>query len=353
MKDFSARSALRLMSHVLLFVLSAFVLNCLIFPAKTYAAATTKTLYPTADALVYSGEPNTNYGYMNVLEVGYTSSTGVTRYSFVKFDVSSIPSNATITDAHFRNNVKLCESTMTPNLLYTGQVKSSWTESTITWKTMPSFTVGNSRGGTCDNVTWWGFDVKTIVQNWVSGQQNYGLVLMSNSTTSFLRRFYSREASSTVRPQLSVTYTVPIPSVTLPGHTTTDTTTPSGSNPTGSNPTGTNPTGSNPTGTNPTDPGTTIDTPLGPVDTETFPFYTPFVGTVLTTYFPCLAAICCCLPLLLLLLIIILLARRGSNKQQTQQQAPVVVVVQPQANGTLEQSEITKVSDAVIASKKK
>ena len=72
-------------------------------PEKARGAEFILDLYPVADALVYSGEESTNYGSMSSLEVAYSTTTTHGRYSFVRFDISSIPANATIVSARFRS----------------------------------------------------------------------------------------------------------------------------------------------------------------------------------------------------------------------------------------------------------
>jgi len=100
----------------------------------------TLTLYPIADAYVNSASPNTNYGGEKNL---YVSSNSEFNYTYVMFDLSSIPSDANIISANLslylagtggsiygwpadRIGVYYCSD-------------SSWTESKITWNDRPSF----------------------------------------------------------------------------------------------------------------------------------------------------------------------------------------------------------------------
>ncbi|MDD3661980.1 MAG: DNRLRE domain-containing protein [Candidatus Dojkabacteria bacterium] len=311
-------------------------------PEKARGAEFILDLYPVADALVYSGEESTNYGSMSSLEVAYSTTTTHGRYSFVRFDISSIPANATIVSARFRSNLVLCEGDMSPNEIRTGQVTSNWAEGTVTWKTMPSFTAGPARQAGCDSGLWWGFEVKNIVDNWLTGENNYGLVLYSTATTGYMRRFNSRESGDiSGQPQLNIKYSLPdvsgdtpdtddegdIPDRGTPADHSEPTGNVPGSDPGESPDDGSAPTGRTPVpndGSAPLDPDMLIQE-LEDLDDESFgfPILSPFLES--TVFSPCMLLMCCCLVPLLLLIILILLVvkkKRGQDAPPVTEQKP-------------------------------
>ncbi len=286
---------------------------------NAYALAQSTTLTAVADAVVYSGEENTNYGSLEIIEVGYSAGTGHFRESYIKFDLSSIPSNATVTSASFKNHMKYCEGDLT--YIRTGQVTTNWVERLVTWKTKPSFTAGPTRSGACDNVEWWSFSVNQIVQNWINGQANYGFIIYSQTAASHLRSFDSSEYGGTAnQPQLTIDYTIPDePPVADPGDGNGDVVPD-------------NPDADNPGGENPADPAVPDDGAANPDDAnpqdwlpedlidENGDFYfdvfaTPF-GFLGGGIFNCIVLICCCLLLLLLLLLLILILKKRKAKKE-------------------------------------
>ncbi len=100
----------------------------------------TRTLYPIADAHVNSASPDTNYGGEKKL---YVSSNSEFNYTYVMFDLSSIPSDANIISA----NLSLYLASTGGNIYGWPADKigvyycsdSSWTESKITWNNKPGF----------------------------------------------------------------------------------------------------------------------------------------------------------------------------------------------------------------------
>ncbi len=176
---------------------------------------TTITLSPpTDDAYCDGANPDTNYGSSTDLYAGdYTNPYNTT----IRFDVSSIPNDATITQAllclysHGRNYW-----TAGIDFLEIHRITSSWDESTITYNTFPSYSdpVYRKLNATTGWNTW---DIKEIVQGWVNGSYaNYGVYIGRDFTNSGdgsgWHIFYSKESGYTeFHPQLNVTYTTNIP----------------------------------------------------------------------------------------------------------------------------------------------
>jgi hypothetical protein len=145
--------------------------------------------------------------------VDYTSPA--TARTFARFDLSSIPSSATVSEATLRLFYDGCD--FGPDEVDVGiyKVKSSWTESTLSWNTQPSF-VGIAEdvmslacaGATGVYVEW---DITDLVQDWVSGSaSNRGVVVKAAAEVGeggrLLAEFVSREGATGERPQLVVSY---------------------------------------------------------------------------------------------------------------------------------------------------
>jgi hypothetical protein len=150
------------------------------------------------DASIWSIGTNDNYSSRHSLHA-YTwtnnSSLSVIR-SFVEFDFSLIPSNATILSAdlslYFNPNDSFSFDTHKgDNVLHIQRVLNSWTENGITWNNQPSTTtinqvVLNSTGGTTQNYL--DIDVKDMVSDiFSSSNGNNGFMLRMENETDFFR----------------------------------------------------------------------------------------------------------------------------------------------------------------------
>lgn len=187
--------------------------SCIVFALAIVTVNTVKgqctgsvTLAPTGDATTYSNS-YTNVGTSKYLEVGMNS---VTRNSYLKFDVSTIPKGAIIVSANLTLSVVSGGAGTTGNnsaTIYTAE--SAWTETGIVAASNVSFgsSVGTIPAGTTDQTV----DIKGVVGAWVNNQYyiNRGLVVKPNNNASNYT-FGSREhATVSKRPKLVVTFTVP------------------------------------------------------------------------------------------------------------------------------------------------
>jgi hypothetical protein len=135
-------------------------------------------------------------------------SVGSQERSFVKFDLSPLPSGATITAA----TITLCRTNgsggaRTHELR---SVTSTWTETGLTWNNQPTF--AGSAGATLAVPSSAGCasaDVRTDVQAWMLAAPNFGWRITDLvEATAPQVDWATRENSSTSdRPSLSVTYT--------------------------------------------------------------------------------------------------------------------------------------------------
>jgi hypothetical protein len=175
---------------------------------------TTITLYPTDDSWVNELYPNDNYGADDNLIVMDYSSTIVR--SYLRFDVSVIPVNATIFDARFSLFFWSWDDAVTSDIgVY--RVYGLWNEGTITWNNQPGFASfyedAIGLGPATNSYESW--NVTALTQGWVSGiVPNFGVVvkccLETGGNPAKMKIFRSKEwIVITERPKLTITYNTP------------------------------------------------------------------------------------------------------------------------------------------------
>ncbi len=182
------------------------------------ALADTVAFTSTADSWLSSRSGETgNHGSDTELRI-----MAGNRYPLVMFDLSSIPSEATITSARMRTYVST--SFVSGGTVDAHRITSTWTESGVTWSSRPSYS-GTATSSISVTGTGWTpyWDVTSDVLAFRSGTYtNYGWWLKDNPDTfgygSYFR-CWSRDYTTdpTLRPQLEVTYTTgpSAPTVTL------------------------------------------------------------------------------------------------------------------------------------------
>ncbi len=161
----------------------------------------TTTIYSVADAYVNSSSPDTNYGDMDYI---YVKKNSEQRFTYVKFDLSSIPSDANI----ISTKLKLY---LTDIGGYTGNINTyycsnnSWTELEVTWNNKPDFsseaTDENYFGMIVFVNRYYSWDVTADIQEALS-QGNLTEVITRKS--SGYAKFQSKEGAH--KPKLEVEY---------------------------------------------------------------------------------------------------------------------------------------------------
>lgn len=172
--------------------------------AAAIGAGTTVILAPSEDSEVLEITPVDNYGTQAALSVGIQVGTSYHMESFARWDLSSIPTSATIQSAVATFQIPSIANPGTTRAVGCRIVGSSWSEQFITWSNRPSAgsLIGTSSVTTSSDVAT--FDLTATVQGWVSGSApNYGIVLQGVQDEV---SFGSRESSVTWRPSLAVVY---------------------------------------------------------------------------------------------------------------------------------------------------
>lgn len=176
-------------------------------------AATSVTLYSTADTQVFEGAKTTSYGSAGSWTIGEDEFTQDFR-SFVQFSLASIPAGSTIHSASLEARLQ-SSSGLSSLGIEVRQVTSAWaTSPSINWNTQPSFSgsasastaVGSSIG------SFYQWDVTTLVSAMVSGgTTNYGFALLAPSVSGATSRTFASANATTIgeRPRLVVSYSAP------------------------------------------------------------------------------------------------------------------------------------------------
>lgn len=121
--------------------------------------------------------------------------------SFIKFDISGIPSTATISNATLRLYVTGWTSAG-GRVIAAAHPASSWSENAVTWNNMPGIGDGITTFSPT-GIGWVSVDITQAVREWVSGTRtNNGLALVTSNSIVW---FGSRENSGR-SPTVSVIY---------------------------------------------------------------------------------------------------------------------------------------------------
>ncbi|OGC48237.1 hypothetical protein A3F07_04845 [candidate division WWE3 bacterium RIFCSPHIGHO2_12_FULL_38_15] len=174
--------------------------------------ATTKTFKSVQDASVRSKETSNNVNGI-ALEVAYDDAIfGLSkdiRRSYVKFDLSSIPDNATVNSAKLRLYQKshmLTDNSITVDIV---RLIGDWNETGVTWANKPGNYAPTVSKSVSEGATWVEWTITNTVKGWVDGTYpNKGLEISGKEQASdYLLTFSSREGDKD--PELVVNYDVP------------------------------------------------------------------------------------------------------------------------------------------------
>ncbi len=127
------------------------------------------------DAMISSEKGDNNYGASTVALVGPASGSGVDRFhALFRFDISSIPVNATITSA----TVALSQIAATPGTWNAHLITAPWDEATVTWNSFAgafNATTFKSANTATQSVV---FNIAPQLQAWVNGSvPNLGFMI--------------------------------------------------------------------------------------------------------------------------------------------------------------------------------
>jgi len=180
-----------------------------------FVSATENTIkiYPMDDAYVKSTEPDENYGSWYSLYVGTYWKDNANERAYLKFDLSSIPTNARIISATLHAYTYKGAYSVPVNISVYEVTDDSWTEGTITWNNKPleGNLLDKDLIGT-EGEHWSVWDVTDFVKNEFSGDKVVSFVLISDAeglkTESI--GYSSKETTySGQEPYLKLVYEIP------------------------------------------------------------------------------------------------------------------------------------------------
>lgn len=161
---------------------------------------------------IASGQPNTNYGGLANIDLGWEQSTYNAMRILIQFDLGPLPATAQINNATFYIN----QSAINPpgdgqGMSFRAQfMQQSWSESGVTWNNA-NYLGGQSLplGDIPPAIGWISGGATDVVKAWRSGAANNGLIITGDETPSLgrWRRFYSRSIPA-LAPYILVDYTV-------------------------------------------------------------------------------------------------------------------------------------------------
>jgi hypothetical protein len=180
------------------------------------------------DSQLSENAPTSNYGTTNILlsdgDDPYNS--GKDSSAVLRWDVSSIPSDATVTSVSLR--VYVTDGSASAYSIYL--LNRSWSGSSTTWNlasTGASWQTAGAKGAADRGTTAIGSLSKSsagaltvtlnsagiaAVQGWVANSsQNYGIIVANSSNTDGLRIASSEDTTVGNRPQLTINYTRNMP----------------------------------------------------------------------------------------------------------------------------------------------
>ncbi|GAA0876133.1 hypothetical protein GCM10009118_25430 [Wandonia haliotis] len=210
------------------------VLVALLFSIRLTSAQTSASFTPSDDVYTISIVPTGNYGTTTILSIFKISEGSVYTKSLLRFDLSSIPDNAIITSAELKMEFR----TGIPSSFLFQQLTEDWSESTVTWNTIPTETTQYEFTETPTVSNWsWDTNVKfhhfddlnltTMVQRWVNYPNlNYGFIIDRDPAVQmdYENSYQSKEAGISYielypggpilaldhKPKLIVQYVLPI-----------------------------------------------------------------------------------------------------------------------------------------------
>lgn len=179
----------------------------------------TTTINLTDGTFVYQGYPTQAYGQgESFFRVGTATQSTWRARSLINVPLGAIPAGAIINSAKLRlyagnSTISSAASSLTITF-YARRITSSWTNS-ATWNNQPSATTtgqGSVTGSGWNN-TLYELDVTAIVQAWISGTANHGLMLIQDNSSLSTTKVFPKSSAVLV-----VDYTEPTATITQFGN---------------------------------------------------------------------------------------------------------------------------------------
>jgi hypothetical protein len=184
-----------------------------VLPTTAYAGNT--------DATIRQASATTNYGAATTCEADGDDGSGVDKSCLLRWTVSGIPAGSTVQAASI--TVRVVDGSSNTYSLY--PLSKSWDEAQVTWNRATTSlnwsTAGalgaTDRGSLIGSITGNAGEVVTtlnaagiaVVQQWVDGTSNQGLIVAHASNTNGIDFASSEHATTSYHPKLTITYLPP------------------------------------------------------------------------------------------------------------------------------------------------
>ena len=176
---------------------------CLVLSSAASAFAAQVTL--TADAHVNAAHPTSNYGTLSNLYVGNGST------SLLQFELASLPTGTTASQVSRATLTVFVNRVLTPGTVSLSPVTSTWTESGVTFATLPSIGAASSTVTAPVAGQYLNFDVTALVQGWITAPAtNFGFALTSAAGNILIDSKESDETAHSARLDISIVSQGPI-----------------------------------------------------------------------------------------------------------------------------------------------
>jgi hypothetical protein len=162
-------------------------------------------LSSSEDTYISSGAPNKNYSAVNAILADGSDDSNEELVSLIKWDVSGIPSGTVINKAKIE--LEVFDSSSDEYDLYSNN--THWKENTATWNEVSPYSNRGSKIGsffpssTGTYVVNLNSEGKSLVQSWVNGSQNNGILMMSAGT---YEDGVDMRSGNSNRPKLVINY---------------------------------------------------------------------------------------------------------------------------------------------------
>lgn len=155
---------------------------------------------------VASGEPNTNYSFYPLLNIGadpnFQNCTGLLKIPLPQLSVPTV-------DSARLNLAVITKSGTNPSPIVVNRVTSDYDTNTVTYTTQPPFapTQYHYDVGTADLYTTIHIDITGLVNEWLDGSQNFGIALANSDGISEVQFATNNIGYEPYFPTLTITYT--------------------------------------------------------------------------------------------------------------------------------------------------
>ena len=198
------------------------ILALIAFSTTKAQYSNTVTLYPDKDASLYwkINDPNganTNYGTSGYMRAeAWTSGGQLYKFrALIEIDVSSIPANATITDAklylYSTYDGLSWKKHLGANACYLQKVTEHWEEDEVTWNSIDGKTTTEGQVSIPQSTTYdqdYEIDITDLVQDWVDNGNNHGLMFKLQNETKYRKMVFglSDHTTSEFHPKVEISY---------------------------------------------------------------------------------------------------------------------------------------------------